>query len=347
MSKANESISLSSPQQKGKIFFVALIVIVIIGAVISIEVLRRISSRQPAENPHALSESTTAITDTPFPRQLRDGSGGLVTINVRPQRIVSQTLGTDEILLAICSPERIAAFSKFALEPKYSNVVAEARSAGSPVVHVTEEILQLKPDLVFVASYSRAETVEQLQSAGAQVFRLANFDRIEDIKQNIRTIGKATGDDERAEALVAQMERELEAIRTRVSAANSKRPRVMSYTPSGNTAGANTLFDDILRTVGAINVSAENGLEGFRKISAEQVAAWQPDYIVVGADTDKFEEMKLQLLANPVVATTTAARTGRIIVIDNRSFLTVSHHVVDIVRTLAEKLYASRPNKTE
>ena len=271
----------------------------------------------------------------------------MVTIDARPQRIVSQTLGTDEIVLALCSPERIVGLGKFALDPKYSNVVEQARAAGAPVVQNTEEILQLKPDLVFVASYSRAEIVEQLQSAGARVFRLANFDRLEDIKQNIRVIGQATGDDERAEALVAQMERELDAIRARVSAAGNKRPRVMSYSPSGSTAGANTLFDEILRTVGATNVVAENGVEGFRKVSAEQVAEWQPDFIVVGADASKFEETRQQLLANPAVAATKATRAGRIIVIENRSFLTVSHNVVNLVRTLAEALYPDSPDKSK
>lgn len=347
MSKVRHPATLSGARRKGSYFFVAVILIVIVGAVISIEALRRFSSRPAAERPNAQSESAVNVKGVSFPRQVRDGSGQPVTIDAPPRRIVSQTLGTDEILLAICSPERIVGLGKFALDPKYSNVVAQARAAGSPVVQNTEEILQLKPDLVFVASYSRAEIVEQLQSAGARVFRLANFDRIEDIKQNIRTIGQATGDDERAEALVAQMERELDAIRARVASAGNKRPRVMSYSPSGSTAGANTLFDEILRTVGATNVVAENGIEGFRKISAEQVAEWQPDFIVVGTDANKFEETKQQLLANPAVAATKAARDGRIIVIENRSFLTVSHNIVNLVRALAEGLYPDSPDKTK
>ena len=332
MKEDYESKPLSNPRRKSAYYFIAVILIVIVGVIIGVEAVRRLSPQLTSETPRAGSESAVNNTGGAFPRQLRDGSGQLLSIDARPQRIVSQTLGTDEILLAICAPERIVALSKFALDPKYSNSVAKARATGAPIVRTTEEILQLKPDLIFVASYSRAETVEQLQSTGGRVFRLANFDRLEDLKQNIRVIGKSIGDEDRAEALVAQMEREIDAIRARVLALGSKQPRVMSYSSAGTTAGGKTLFDDILRTVGAINVTAENGLEGFRKVSAEQVAAWQPDFIVTGADTDKFEETKQQLLANPAVAATEAARAGRIIVIDNRSFLTVSHHVVDIIR---------------
>jgi iron complex transport system substrate-binding protein len=344
MSKVRHPTTLSGPGRKGSYLFVALILVVVAGAVIGVEALRRFSSRPAAEKPNAHSAADAGGAG--FPRQVRDGGGQPVTIEARPKRIVSQTLGTDEILLAICSPERIVGLGRFALDPKYSNVVEQARAAGSPVVHNTEEILRLKPDLVFVASYSRAEVVEQLQSAGARVFRLADFNSIENIKRHIRVIGQATGDDERAEALIAQMERELEAVRAHVPAGN-KRPRVMSYSPSGSTAGANTLFDDILHTLGATNVVAENGVEGFRKVSAEQVVEWQPDFIVLGADADKFEETRQQLLANPAVATTEAARAGRVIMVENRSLLTVSHNVVNLVKTLAGRLYPNSPDRSK
>ena len=347
MSKVRDPETLSESGRKGSYHTVAVIVVVTVGAVVGVEALRRFGSRSDAERPNARSDSAADAKSSSFPRQVIDGGGRPVTIEARPRRIVSQALGTDEILLAICSPERIVGLGKFALDPKYSNVVEQARVAGSPVVQNTEEILQLKPDLVFVASYSRAEIVEQLQSAGARVFRLGNFDRIGGIEENIRVVGHATGDDERAEALVAQMERELEAVRARVSAAGNKRPRVMSYSPSGSTAGANTLFDDVLRTVGATNIVAENGVEGFRKVSAEQVVEWQPDFIVLGADADKFEETRQQLLANPAVAATEAARGGRIIVIENRTLLTVSHNVVNLVRALAEGLYPDSSDKSK
>ena len=326
--------------------FVALIVIVIVGGIFGIEALRRINSRAIISTPNLYPESAPERQRVPFPRGLRDASGQTVTIKARPQRIVSTTLSTDEILLAICSTERIVGFSKFALDPKYSNVVSEARADGAPVVENAEQILQIEPDLIFVASYSRVETVEQLQAAGATVFRFANFISIEDIKQNIRTVGYAIGEDERAEALVVQMERDLNAIRARVPPDN-QRPRILSYSADGYTAGKDTLFDDIARAAGAINVAAEQGLEGFPRISAEQVAAWQPDFIIAGADAGQHEETRRRLLENPAVAATNAARGGRIILVDNRYFLTVSQYVVQAVGVLVDGLYASPTEKAQ
>jgi iron complex transport system substrate-binding protein len=324
-------------RRRGPVLFAALVALVLVAAIAGIEIARR-----PGPGPAALGPNSSARdrAPAPFPRELRDASGETLRIPARPQRIVSQTLGTDEILLAICAPERIVALSVFALDPRYSNIAAEARPLNLETVEGPEQILRLNPDLIFVASYSRAEVVDLLRASRAPVFRFANFDTIEDIKQNIRTVGYATGDDERAEAVVAEMEREIAAVRARIPS-GSKPLRVMSYGPSGNTAGAGTLFDDIVRTVGAINVTAEQGLGGFPTISAEQVAAWQPDFIVAGADTNRFDETRRRLLSDPAIAASRAGRAGRLILIDNRYFLTVSQHVVKAIRALADGLYGT------
>lgn len=280
-----------------------------------------------------------------FPRALLDGGGSEVTIKARPARIVSQTLGTDEILWAICQRERIVGVSKFARDPRYSAIADEALSANVTPVLDAEEILRLRPDLVFVASYSLAETVENLKASGATVFRFANFDNIEAIQQNIRLVGRAIGEEEKAEKLVERMNAELAAVKARIPA-GIKPPRVLSYHPPGDTAGAETTFDAIVRAAGAINVAAEKGLRGFPKISAEQVVEWRPDFIVRGATPAKAAEARKQLLDNPVIATTEAARNGRIITLDVRYLLSVSHHITRAVSELADALYRDRGGST-
>lgn len=323
--------------------FMGLVLLLILGAVAGIEIVRNLG--QGTVPPDAsLTAARWGSEGTSYPRTLLDGGGELVTIPVRPRRIVSQTLGTDEILFDICDRGRIVAFSEVALDPKYSPLAPSLRDARALGTRTAEEIIQLDPDLIFVASYSRAELVDQLRSAGTPVFRFTNFARLEEIAQNIRTVGRAVGEEARAEELAVRMERELEAIRAGIPTA-VKPPRVMSYGRSGNTAGAGTSFDAIARAAGAVNVTAEKGLKGYPKISAEQLAEWRPDYIIVGAEAGKFEEAKRRLLADPAVAATDAARAGRIIALDNRYLLSVSHYVVRAVRALADELYASHPDK--
>src|SRR5215510_6609458 len=67
-----------------------------------------------------------------FPRTLLDGGGSEVAIRARPIRIVSQTLGSDEILWAICGRERIVGVSKIGLEPNCSPISSSWRATASP-----------------------------------------------------------------------------------------------------------------------------------------------------------------------------------------------------------------------
>jgi iron complex transport system substrate-binding protein len=279
-----------------------------------------------------------------FPRTVRDGSGAVIRLEAPPRRIVSQTLATDEILFALGAQSRLVGVSSLAQDAAYSNVVAEAAASGVPSVNDAEQILRLTPDLVFVASYSRAEVVRLLGASGAPVYRFANFDRLEDIEANIRRVGEAIGDEAAAERLVATMRDRLRRIAARHSSAAGARQRVLSYSPSGFTAGTNTLFDDIVRHAGGLNVAAEQGLTGFPRIGAEQVLAWDPDYLVAGFSRDQKTMVRARLLANPAVASTRAARADCIVLVDNRALLSTSHHIVDAIENLARVL-DERPDR--
>ncbi len=327
--------SVSQPPNKrfkGSAVYIAALVVALALVIAGIEVTRRLKA--PADSP------TGVPSARPFPRELRDAKGETLTLQREPQRIVSQTLGTDEILLAICPAERVVALSDLAEDENYSNAVEEARRIPNRTTKGPEQILQFEPDLIFVASYSRAETVELLKASKAPVFRFANFNSIDDIKSNIRTVGYATGTDDAAEKLVWKMNADLAAVRARIPKSASPL-RVMSYDQPGYTAGSNTLFDDVVRAAGAVNICAEQGIKGFARVSSEKILEWQPDFLVTSANRGKEKSVRDRLLEDPAVANSKAARAGRIIVIDNRHFLTVSQHVVGFVEDLANGLYGN------
>jgi iron complex transport system substrate-binding protein len=321
------------PNKKINPIYIAVIITALALVVAGIEITRRLKA--PAD-----TVTVVPAIAGPFPREVRDAKGETLILPHEPQRIVSQTLGTDEILLDVCPQERVVALSNLAEDGDYSNVVEKARQIPNRTTEEPEQILQFKPDLIFVASYSRAETVELLKASKAPVFRFANFDSINDIKSNIRTVGYATGMEVAAEKLIRQMEADLAAVSARIPKRESQ-PRVMSYDSLGYTAGSNTIFDDVVRAAGAVNIPAEKGIKGFARINSEKILEWQPDYLIVGANKGKEKFVRARLLEDPAVATSAAGRAGRVLVIDNRHFLTVSHHVVRFVEGLANGIYGN------
>ncbi len=282
-----------------------------------------------------------------FPRTIADASGRSLTLAARPERIVSQTLATDEILFDLLGAEsvqagrrpgldRLVGVSPFARDPAYSNVAALAAAHPAPAVQSAEEVLRLRPDLVFVASYSRAEVVELLGASGAPVYRFTGFDTFDDISANILRVGAAVGAEAPAAELVERMKARLAAVEVRRR--GRPRPRVLSYSPGGASAGRGTMFDDIVRWAGGVNEAAARGIDGFPKLSAEQVLAWDPDVLVAGYLDGERDSVEQRLRANPAIAATRAARSNRIVYIHSRSLLAVSHHVAGAVEALADAL---------
>jgi iron complex transport system substrate-binding protein len=317
--------------------FMLCLVCGVVVAIVLIEALRHASGSgqsQRAEVSAPVAERATV----PFPRVVSDASGAPLVIPRQPQRIVSQTLGTDEILLAICDPQRIVALSALVDDATYSNVTEQAWQVTGRANAGAEQILHFQPDMIFVASYSKADLVALLAAAHAPVFRFGYFDHLDDIKLNIRTIGYIIGEDDKAEALVQHMERDI--ARARASIPHGAPPiRVMLYGQAGYTGGAHTTFDDMVQAVGAINVAAAHGIRGFRKISSEQLIQWNPEVIITSANRDTPDDMRRQLLHDPAVAVTTAGKNQRIIVLPNHIFLTVTHHIARGIEQLARELY--------
>ncbi|OQW95393.1 MAG: hypothetical protein BWK79_02650, partial [Beggiatoa sp. IS2] len=274
-----------------------------------------------------------------FPRMLQDSFGETLVILKKPQRIISQTLATDEILLALCPPERIIALSALATNDYYSHVVKQAKwTVKQQIDGGIESILGLNPDLVFVATYNRIEMVNLLRATGSQVFRFNNFHSVNDIKNNIRIMGYMIGEDERANSLITQMEQAITTIRQKIPK-NMPPPRILFYDSWNYTAGRHTFFDDMVHLVHGINLASEKDIEGYVKLNSEFIHDWQPDVIVTSAVQGQFEQTRRHLLENPMIATSLAGKAGHIIVIDHRDFNATSHYIVPAIATLAEGLY--------
>lgn len=252
----------------------------------------------------------------------------------RPQKIVSLTLGSSEILIDLVPPERIAALHRIAADSPHSNIRERARGfrlVGSDV----EEIAAVQPDLVIVASYSGREFVEQLRRARLPLFTVTEFDDVDSICRSIEALGTAAGEPERAKEMVARMRSTIETLQRKIPQ-NRPPMRVMSLAQSGTTAGKRTTFDSLIRLAGARNVAAEQGIDKFGAISAEQVVAWDPDVIVVGKDPDTGQSLKMRLLTDRAYAT---LRNKRIIEVPYPHFTCVSQYIVERLRDLVEGLY--------
>ena len=292
-----------------------------------------------------------ACSVTPSPqsetRTVTDDSGRQVSLPMQPKRIVSLTYGTDEILTALVSTDRIASYSKYAGDDGISFLTKdEVSRVGRTVDMEPEHILALAPDLVIASTSTPMQTVEVLTHSGIPVYVSGIPTTVEEMKEKVRGVAKAVHEEEKGEALVSDMESKLAALASKLSAVSPDKERValgMSF--RGILGKKGTLFSDVLRLAhvkdGAAVYEVPKGADAY--LSLEILPKIDPDVILLptwrvkaGDDTKAFEE---GLLSNPALREVRAVKERRLVPFSEKYKYVMSQHVVDAVEAAARAVY--------
>ena len=138
-----------------------------------------------------------------------------------PSRIVCLTEETTETLYLLGAGDRVVGVSGYTVRPP------EARQKPKVSAFINarfDKIDALRPDLILAFSDLQAEIAGQLIRRGYPVFTF-NQRSVDEILQMIRMVGALVGRADAGEALAAQLEANLDAIR-RSAAAMARHPRV-------------------------------------------------------------------------------------------------------------------------
>ncbi len=279
------------------------------------------------------------VGDTKYPRQAIDSDDFTVRVARPTHRIVSQYWSIDEYLYSIVPPQDVVAVSESAYLKSVSNVYDIVERFHPVVATDPERVVALDPDLMMVSSSGRADYTSLARSSGIPVYRFQTvFQTLAQVEDSIRLTGYITGNDEAAEKEVQRFRSEIEAAKA-LRPAGAPKPRILGLGGS-YSYGKETLFNDVVTTIGGINVGAENGLVGYDSVNFEQIIRWDPEWIVTESDPGKTAEVLAKLLADPAIALTQAARNGHIVVFENQVFLPMSPFSTLLVKAMAETIYA-------
>jgi iron complex transport system substrate-binding protein len=260
-----------------------------------------------------------------------------------PQRVVSQAVGTDDILLALAGPGQIAALSHLAHDPLYAPDAESAKRHPTLKGSSAEDILRFKPDLVLMASFSPPDSVALIKKSGVKVYILEKYETLEDLYESLLQVGGLLGQRKKADALIA-------SCRDRVSRLGQALygvvpVRILSAGVYPYISGSNTSFHDLCAHAGAINVAAEAGITGIVPIPSEKMLAWKIDALVGPMERSPRE-------AGPTLAERlkdiapfrhmVALKEGRVIEIPGALFAATSHHRIAAYECLAKELHPER-----
>ena len=213
-----------------------------------------------------------------------------------PKRIVSLSLCADQYLLALADPAQIAALNRFSHDPSMSWGVAKARRFPG-IRGSAEEMLILKPDLVFTSGFGTPAALAVLRSRNVRMIDLPWDDSLASIERTTRIVAAAVGHPERGEALIA-------SIRARLARTGAPpgRGRVAAYYQRrGYLTGQGTLIDEMIRRAGLVNLAKKLDRRMLpSRLSVEQMALARPDFLIVD-NGGRVRDQGTEMLEHPLL----------------------------------------------
>ncbi|OWJ64588.1 ABC transporter substrate-binding protein [Inquilinus limosus] len=271
----------------------------------------------------ALAAETVTVTD-----QLNRS----VTLPADVRRIVVLQHQTLDILVELGAADRIVGVLRSwpSLIPGLDKYAPELKGLPTPgdlsMVNV-EELLTLKPDVVFVTNYAPAAMIDQISRAGIPVVAISlsqgegveapklnptfaddDFAYAEGLKAGVKLIGRIVGKADRADALIDYAFTRRKQVEDRVAGiAAADRIRLYMANPDLNTYGSGKYTGVIMARSGGVNVAA--GVRGATKVSMEDILAWNPQVIFV---QDRYAPVADQIRQGGAWQQVDAVKSGRI-----------------------------------
>lgn len=195
-----------------------------------------------------------------------------------------------------------------AVSPAFNGLPTLDRQAG------VEAYAAFNPDMVILKSSLKKTTGAGLEALGIRTAYLT-LETVQDFRVDLQFLGRMFGDEARARELVAYYDE----VSARVDKAvrGSPKPRVLLIQASGDgyqIPPDGWMQTSLVEMAGGVPVwkGASVG-SGWARVGAEQIAAWNPDVILVVSYSKPSDEVALLAARDQRIVATRAAKDGAVI----------------------------------
>ncbi|WP_157244314.1 ABC transporter substrate-binding protein [Nonomuraea typhae] len=281
----------------------------------------------PSAAPSSSAPSSSAPAAAGFPVTVQAGNGA-VTLEKKPERIISLSPTSTETLFAIGAGPQVVAVDDQSTYP------AEApKSDLSGFKPNVEAIVAKKPDLVILAN-DQDKIVAELGKLNVPVLLEPAPVKIDEAYDEIADLGAATGNKDKADQVVTGMKAELDKL-----SANAPKAKKLTYYHELDTtpyaATSSTFIGQIYAMFGLTNIAdqAPGAAGGYPKLSAEFVAKSDPDLIFL-ADVKCCQQSKDTLAKRPGWKGLSAIENDQVIQLDDDLASRWGPRIVDLAKAI-------------
>lgn len=215
-----------------------------------------------------------------------------------PQRIASLNICIDQLLWELVPHERLVSISYLTANPIWSPIAEQVR--GVPLNHgLAEEIVPLKPEVVFAGEFDAPNAIELLKKLGLRVERLPLPRKLDDINVQIVQLAELIGAQSKARQMVQDINRQVAELK----AANAGKTPLTAfwYSANGVVIGDGTLEHELMQLAGLRNLAAERGMFSFNQLDLELLLSAKPQILIVEESSDDAFSLAREYLSHPAL----------------------------------------------
>lgn len=277
--------------------------------------------------------TTTTMVESGFPVTVTDDVG-LVTIEGRPEAIISLSAVATEMLFEIGAGPQVVAVDD------QSNYPPEAPMTDlSGFTPNLEAILSFEPDLVIV-TFDPGDLVAGLEAAGVPVILFGAAPTIDDVYRQIETLGTATGNLEAAGDANESIRAELDELVAESAELGEGVTYYHEIDDTYYTVTSSTFFGEIYDLFGMVNIAdpadEDGSAFGYPQLSAEFIVSQDPDIIFL-ADT-LYGVSAESVAQRPGWDAMTAVQNGHIVELDSNVASRWGPRIVEFAESIATAL---------
>ena len=226
----------------------------------------------------AQSATSSPAQVQPATREVTDDLDRKIRIPMNPSRIISLAPSITETLYALNLQDRLVGDTDFC---EYPAAAKDKPKVGGPKNPSFEQIVALRPDLVLVTkSLNTLETVNALQTLGIPSYA-QNATTVEEIIASTQKLADMLGAGETGKALGQEIRERLDVVRAKLGDVVPTRVLFVVWTEPLMSVGQKTFIADVLRKAGAVSIVDSE--QDWPRVSLEEVARTQPEYLVTSA----------------------------------------------------------------
>jgi len=237
-----------------------------------------------------------AAPATHYPLTIEDSLENEITIDKVPERVVlagkATLISANAYYLFEEAREKVVAIGK--TNQGLGNFLSHLDNDFDKVTKLSsevgpEQIVAHRPDLVIVRDFMYKRLGAPLSKLGIPVLSL-NLESAAAFTRDIRILGKILNQQDRAEEIVSIYDERLNPLKEKTdSLSEYDKPRVLMlyYSVRGNDSAFNIPPQDWIQTyqvkvAGGAPVWTDSNIgNGWKTVNFEQIAAWDPDTIVI------------------------------------------------------------------